>query len=109
MKNLGPLIKKIDIYFLTGIPLILGILMIPFGCKLLSQFGIPCNDFEFNIIGIIGLITMSLAGFAQIYRREAPGFHPNYPIRGKVAVFVGWIWVIFCWGGVIYVLYSFVQ
>lgn len=109
MKNLGPLIRKFDIYLLTGIPIILGILIVPLGCKLLAYVNIPCNKNGLGIVVITSSIIMSIAGFAQIYKRESPGFHSNYPIRGKLAVFIGWIWVIFCWGGVIFILYSYIK
>lgn len=109
MKHLGSIIRKIDIYIFVLITVFLGFLVIAFGCNLLAHFDILCNDSTIIMFGILGLFTISLAGFAQIYRKEAPGFHPNYPIKGKLAVVIGWIWVLFCWAGIIYAFYLIIM
>lgn len=47
----------------------------------------------------------SLSGFAQIVRRESPGFYFGKTIKGKIPVFVGILTVVICWGAGILMLY----
>ncbi len=105
MKHLSSIIRKFDIYLFVLIIVFLGFMVIAFGCNLLAQFDVACSDSTILMFSIMGLFTISLAGFAQIYRKEAPGLHPDYPIKGKLAVVIGWIWVLFCWAGIIYAFY----
>jgi hypothetical protein len=104
MRKFLSLIRNADIFILSMVPIILGLLIIFLGGSFMPPCENPCDDFRLSVIGILGLLTSSLAGLAQIYRREAPGFIPNHPFRGWLAVAQGFLWVVLCWIGIIYFL-----
>jgi hypothetical protein len=104
MKKLVTSIMNINIYILSIVPIILGLIIILFGSNWAAQCNRSCNDLRFRVVGILGLLTFSLTGIVQIYRREAPEFIPNHPFRGWLAVAQGFLWVVLCWIGIIYFL-----
>lgn len=56
----------------------------------------PPEIFTFSIL-IISSAVASFGGFAQIVKREAPGFGRSMkPIKGAYAVLTGWLWVVLC-------------
>jgi hypothetical protein len=108
MNKLVTLIKNINIYILSIVPLILGLVIFLFGSRLVAQCNGPCNEFGFGVVAILGFFAISLTGLAQIYRREAPGLGPRYPFKGWLAVVQGILWVVLCWGIMIYLIYSII-
>jgi hypothetical protein len=104
MRKFLSLIRNADIFILSMVPIILGLMIFLFGSRLVTPCNNPCNDFGLSIVGILGLLTFSLTGIVQIYRREAPEFIPNHPFRGWLAVAQGFLWVVLCWIGIIYFL-----
>jgi glucan phosphoethanolaminetransferase (alkaline phosphatase superfamily) len=108
MKKLVTSIMNINIYILSIVPIILGLIIILFGSNWAAQCNRPCNDLRFSVVLILGLLTISLTGIVQIYRREAPGLGPNYPFRGWLAVVQGVLMIVLCWGMMIYLIYSII-
>ena len=109
MSKLNSYIKNTNIYLLSLLPPIFGIIILVFGCSALSQLDVQCNDFWIGIFVILGTLTMGLTGIIQIYRREAPGIYPNFPITGWLAVVIGSIWVAMCWGVAIYLVFDMIM
>jgi hypothetical protein len=99
-------IKNSDIYLLSILPLILGLMIFLFGSRWAAQCNEPCFDLRLTFVAILGLFTTSLTGVAQIYRHEAPGPIPGFPYKGCLAMFQGYGWIGLCWGIMIYLIYS---
>jgi len=94
---------------LVSIPLILSLAIIFIGWEIVREQEQFIYDIGSCMIIVLSSSIASLGGFVQIYRREAPGVLLKYPITGWFAIFMGWIWVIFCGVGVIYGLYSLIM
>jgi len=109
MSRLNILINTLNITLLVSIPLIISLVVIFIGWEVVREQEKFIYDIGSCIIIVLSSSIASLSGFAQIYRREAPGVIPKYSITGWFAIFMGWIWVIFCLGWVVFGLYSLIM
>jgi hypothetical protein len=109
MRKFFALINYLNIYLLSLVPLVVALIVLFVGSHLSSKFDGPSHELAVGIVTILGAFSASLTGFAQIYRREAPGIYPDFPITGWLAVVIGSIWVAMCWGVAIYLVFDMIM
>ncbi|KAA3644600.1 MAG: hypothetical protein DWQ07_14380 [Chloroflexi bacterium] len=99
-------LRNVNIQWLVLLPILIALGLSSFwGSIRQSLFGnnVPeaADSFAWGFMAIVS----SLAGFAQIWRREAPGAMLR-PIRGPFAVLTGILFVLVTWGAGLYLIIS---
>lgn len=105
LKRVVGLLKSTDIKVLVFSLLLVPILFLVSAAYIANRLfekGVP-EQFTATVMAVSAFLT-SLAGYAQIARKESPGIM-DYNFHGKIAIWMGTLWVIFCWSMGLLILY----
>lgn len=101
------LIITSDIYAVTYLPIVLGMSLMLLGAYIGNKFydnGLPLK--YTSLLFAISMFMSSFGGLAQIIRQESPWLFRSR-FRGPIPVFMGILWVAFCWMFAGFAIYYF--
>ncbi len=84
---------KVLVFLLSLIPLLF-LFSAAYIADRLFEKDVP-EQFTATVMAISAFLA-SLAGYVQIARKESPGIM-DHNFHGKIAIWMGSLWVIFCW------------